>query len=416
MIDKIVITGISAVTPLGNNLDEIAKNLEDGKSGIGYVNRYNLNGFPVRHGGIIDLKDLETIDYPYEENLQFKLFYYCLKQLYEQFKDSYESNRVGCIIGTNPNIATIDDVKFLGDKYMKKKQLEPIDNMKDELYIKKMININPSLLLYYAAKDFNINGPCLCNFGTCSASTQAIGDSYRLLKSKKVDLVVCGGISMNLDPIAIARLCRLKALELTKEDVSENCSPFDKRRAGFTIGEGSILFTLEREEDAIRRKAKIYAEIKGYGAAMDGFSLTDPHEEALGMSLSMMRALEDAKLSIKDIDYLNAHGTGTKKNDKFETMAIKKVFKEYASQLDISSTKSMHGHSLTAGGAMEVLACIMSINNEFIPPTINYKLEDPECDLLYNPNKSKKKQVLNALTNNFGLGGINASLVVSKYI
>jgi len=221
---------------------------------------------------------------------------------------------------------------------------------------------------------------------------------------------------MNLDPIAIARLCRLNALELTKEDPSENCTPFDRRRAGFTIGEGSILFTLEREKDAVRRKARIFAEIKGYGAAMDGFSLTDPHEEALGMSLSMVRALEDADLSIRDIDYLNAHGTGTKKNDKYETLAIKNVFKEYAAQLHISSTKSMHGHLLTAGGAMELLACILSIQNEFIPPTIKYKEEDPECDLSYTPNKSKKKKLLHALTNSFGLGGINASLVVSKYM
>ncbi len=416
MTDKIVITGISAVTPLGNSLEEITKNLINGKSGMGYVTRYDLNGFPVRHGGVIDIQDLETIEYPYKENLQFKLFYYCLKKLNEEFKDSYEADRMGCIIGTNPNIATINDVQFLGDKYMKKKLSEYAEDTQEEAYANKMININPSLLLYYAAKDFNINGPCLCNFGTCSASTQAIGDSYRLLKSGKIDLAVCGGISMNLDPIAIARLCRLNALELTKDDVTENCTPFDKRRAGFTIGEGAILFTLEREKDAINRNAKIFAELKGYGAAMDGFSLTDPHGEALGMSLSMIRALEDAKLSIQDIDYINAHGTGTKKNDKYETMAIKKVFNEYINQVNISSTKSMHGHLLTAGGAMELLACIMGIKNEFIPPTINYILEDPECDLSYTPNESKNKKLLNVLTNSFGLGGINASLVVSKYM
>lgn len=416
MADKIVITGISAVTPLGNNLNEITKKMKDGITGIGYINRYNFTDFPVKHGGTIDLSDLDKIDYPYKENLQFKLFYYCLHNLYNNFKDSYQSERIACMIGTNPNIAALEDVEFLGGKYMKRmRQEDGVDIADADLHMKKIMSINPSLLLYYASKDFHINGPCLCNFGTCSASTQAIGDAYRLLKSKKADLVVCGGISMNLDPIAIARLCRLNALEHSKDDVTKNCSPFDKHRKGFTIGEGSILFTLEREEDAKKRKAEIYAEIKGYGAAMDGFSLTDPREDALGMSLSMERALTDAGLKAQDIDYINAHGTGTRKNDKCETLAIKKVFKEYASQMDISSTKSMHGHLLTAGGAMEVLVSILSIHNGFVPPTINYETEDPECDLSYTPNRAKTKKIVNVLTNSFGLGGINASLVVSKY-
>lgn len=149
---------------------------------------------------------------------------------------------------------------------------------------------------------------------------------------------------------------------------------------------------------------------------MDGFSLTDPHEEGLGMQLAMIRAIEDAKLSIDKIDYVNAHGTGTKKNDKYETMAIKKVFKEYANTLDISSTKSMHGHLLTAGGAMEMLVSIISIQKGFVPPTINYRTKDPECDLSYTPNIVKYKEINNVLSNSFGLGGVNASLVISKYI
>lgn len=418
MKDKIVVTGVSAVTPLGNNLDAISKNLKEGKSGIGYVSRYNLEDFPVKHGGIIDIKDLDRIKYPYDGNLQFKLFYYCLNNLYSSFEGYYESAKSGCIIGTNPNIAALDDVKYLGEMYRKIRRqdyLEDTYKNSDETYTHKMMNMNPSLLLYYAAKDFHLNGPCFCNFGTCSASSQAIGDAYRLLKSGKVDLVVCGGISVNLDPISIARLCRLNALEHTKANASDNCSPFDKHRSGFTIGEGCILFILEREKDALERNAEIYAEVKGYGASMDGFSLSDPHEDALGMKLSMERALEDAKLTMKDIDYINAHGTGTKKNDKYETMAIKKVFKEYADGLDISSTKSMHGHLLTAGGAMEALVSIIGIKNNFIPPTIHYETPDPECDLCYTPNKSKSKQVTNILTNSFGLGGINASLVISKY-
>lgn len=416
MSDKIVVTGISAVTPLGNTIEIIKNNLKDGSSGIGYVNRFNSEDFPVKHGGIIDLRELEKVKYPYDGNLQFKLFYYCLNQLSENFNGIYSADKLACIIGTNPNIAALDDVQYLGDIYLKiKKEGFCSTSLDNDTHCKTIMNINPSLLLYYAAKDFHINGLSSCNFGTCSASSQAIGDAYRLLKSMKTDLVVCGGISLCLDPIAIARLCRLNALELTKDNVMENCSPFDKHRSGFTIGEGCILFTLEREEDAKRRNANIFAEIKGYGASMDGFSLTDPHEEGLGMILSMQRALEDARLNIYEIDYINAHGTSTKKNDKYETLAIKQVFGNYANELDISSTKSMHGHLLTAGGAMETLVSIIAIREGFVPPTINYKTPDPECDLTYTVNKAKNKNITNVLSNSFGLGGINASLVISKY-
>ena len=417
MLDKIVITGISAITPLGNDIDTIVDNLKKGKSGIGYIDRYNLGEFPVRHGGTIDIVDLCKVKYPYEGNLQFKLFYYCLKKLFLKYKNIYSSDRIACCIGTNPNIAAPDDVVYLGEQYWKLKSNELHMNYTNEnLHMNTLMNINPSLLTYYAAKDFNINGICACNFGTCAASSQAIGDSYHLLKNKRADMVICGGISLCLDPIAIARLCRLNALELTKENVKSNCAPFDKHRAGFTIGEGCILFMMERESDAKKRNAKIFAEVKGYGASMDGFSLTDPHEEGLGMQLAMIRAIEDAKLSIDKIDYVNAHGTGTKKNDKYETMAIKKVFKEYANTLDISSTKSMHGHLLTAGGAMEMLVSIISIQKGFVPPTINYRTKDPECDLSYTPNIVKYKEINNVLSNSFGLGGVNASLVISKYI
>ena len=287
MSSKIVVTGMSAVTPLGNTIEKIGNNLKNGRSGIGYINRFDSEGFPVKHGGIIDLRELDEIKYPYEGNLQFKLFYYCLNKLYANFKGCYLPEKTSCIVGTNPNIAALDDVEYLGEKYLKIGKKESyLDSVNDIIHCKALMNMNPSLLLYYAAKDFYVNGVSSCNFGTCAASSQAIGDAYHLLKSMTTDIVICGGISLCLDPIAIARLSRLNALEMTKDNVTENCSPFDKHRAGFTIGEGCILFTLEREEDARKRNAKIFAEIKGYGASMDGFSLTDPHEESLGMRLS----------------------------------------------------------------------------------------------------------------------------------
>lgn len=227
--------------------------------------------------------------------------------------------------------------------------------------------------------------------------------------------MITGGGSSKLDPMSLARLCRLGALEPTKADCRENCSPFDLNRNGFTIGEGSVLFMLEREEDALRRHAPIYAEIQGYGSSLDGYSITDPHESSLGMILSMRRAIEDAGVPLDAIGYINAHGTGTPKNDKHETEAVKAVFGSLSGQLDISSTKSMHGHLMTAAGAMETLVTILSLNNGFIPPTINYRTPDPQCDLNYTPNIAKPADIETALTNSFGMGGQNASLVIAKY-
>lgn len=403
MKEKVVITGITAITPLGNSLDCIYENLIKGISKLDYIKRYDVSGFNVRHGGVIDESILDTIEYPKDGNIQFKLFYYSLKKLLSNYDNYYNSERVGCIIGADPNTGAIEDYNILLNKNI---------NTDIEEYV---LNVNPTSLFYYASKDFNIEGPCFCNLGTCAASTQAIGDSVRLLRNKEVDMMITGGISSKLDPISLARLCRLGALEESKENIKENCSPFDKNRSGFTIGEGAILFTLEREADALKRNATIYAEVKGYGAALDGYSITDPDEEGKGMSLSMERALEDAGLKYTEVDYLNAHGTSTVKNDKCETIAIKNSFGEYSGKLDISSTKSMHGHLMTAAGAMETLVSILAINNNFIPPTINYKESDPECDLNYNANKGKFKEVNNVLTNSFGLGGQNSSLVISRY-
>lgn len=419
MVDKIVITGISAITPMGNKLAEITDNLKKGKSCLNYISRYNVNSFPVRHGGIIDEKILNEIVYPFTmDNLHYKMFYYCTKQLYETYKNRYRPERIGCCIGADPHTCSNDEVKALigqsidADGNVNFNYPESINGKFDRQCI---LNFNPGLLFFHTGRDFNINGPTFCNLGTCSASSQAIGDAMNLLKMKEVDLMIAGGVSAKVDPISLTRLCRLEALEASKENIKENSSPFDKKRSGFTMSEGAILFLLERESDAQKRDASIYAEVKGYGAALDGFSITDPHEDSLGMIQAMENALMNAKLNIQDIDYINAHGTGTIKNDVFETLAIKKLFKEYSEKVSISSTKSMHGHLMSAAGSMEVLVSILAIQNKFIPPTINYKNPDPECDLNYTPNFAKDKEITNVLSNSFGLGGQNASLIISKY-
>ncbi|WP_340023576.1 beta-ketoacyl-[acyl-carrier-protein] synthase family protein [Paenibacillus sp. FSL K6-1096] len=411
MRSKIVVTGISAITPLGNHLESITANLKAGHSGIRPIERYQVGSLPVKHAAMIDDQELNGIQYPVSGNLIFKLFYSCVKDLLDTSSPGrfYAPERISLMVGTDPNTSTPEDLQYL---YAYVNEERPASA---KMELETLLANHPSYMFYHAARDFGIGGPCIANFGTCAASAQAIGDAMLTLRSGDADAVITGGVSSKLDPMSLARLCRLGALEPTKADCRENCSPFDLNRNGFTIGEGSVLFLLEREEDALRRQAPIYAEIQGYGSSLDGYSITDPHESSLGMILSMRRAIEDAGVPLDAIGYINAHGTGTPKNDKHETEAVKAVFGSLSGQLDISSTKSMHGHLMTAAGAMETLVTILSLNNGFIPPTINYRTPDPQCDLNYTPNIAKPADIETALTNSFGMGGQNASLVIAKY-
>lgn len=411
MRSKIVVTGISAITPLGDQLDSITANLRAGHSGIRLIERYQVGSLPVKHAAMIDESVLNGIQYPVPGNLIFKLFYSCVKELLETSSPGsfYAPERISMMVGTDPNTSTAEDLQYL---YAYGDGEQPASGPMD---LGTLFANHPSYMYYHAARDFGIGGPCTANFGTCAASAQAIGDAMLTLRAGDADAVITGGVSSKLDPMSLARLCRLGALEPTKADCRENCSPFDLNRNGFTIGEGSVLFLLEREEDALRRQAPIYAEIQGYGSSLDGYSITDPHESSLGMILSMERAIADAGVPLEAIGYINAHGTGTPKNDKHETEAIKAVFGALSGQLDISSTKSMHGHLMTAAGAMETLVTILGLGHGFIPPTINYRTPDPQCDLNYTPNVAKSSDIRAALTNSFGMGGQNASLVVARY-
>ncbi|MCM3135797.1 beta-ketoacyl-[acyl-carrier-protein] synthase family protein [Paenibacillus polysaccharolyticus] len=403
MKERVVITRVSALTPIGNNLDEIKRNLYNGCSGINYISRFNTDDFAVKHAGEIELQELGTISYPEEMNIQGKMFYYTLTNLLSKLELPYAKDRIGCLIGTDPNIASLSN-------------LEQLFGSNDELKVNDINATNPMSLLYYASKYFNIHGPSFCNLGTCSASTQAIGSAYKMIKNKDIDAAIVGGISSKIDPISVARLSRLDALEETQDNLKDNCRPFDKNRRGFTMSEGCVLFLLESETNARKRKAEILGVVSGYGAALDGYSITDPHIDSKGMVLSMQRALEDSGIEYNQVDYINAHGTGTIKNDLYETKAIKQVFKEKAYKMDISSTKSMHGHLMTAAGAMEVLVCLLAIKHKFVPPTIHLQDADENCDLFYNPKNKKDKNIEHAISNSFGLGGQNASLVISKLV
>ena len=265
------------------------------------------------------------------------------------------------------------------------------------------------------AIQLGLKGPNSCVSTACEASTHAIGEAFRMLQRGDADLMVAVGSEASITPLALAGFCSMKALSTYNQEPKKASRPFDKNRDGFVMAEGAAALILETKESAERRSATIYAELKGYGASCDAYHITAPDPEGEGAARSMLYAIHDAGLRIEDIDYINAHGTSTPLNDKMESLAIKKVFADRAYQLKISSTKSMTGHLLGAAGAMEAAATVLGIYHHTIHPTINLEEKDEDCDLDYVPQKAQKMEIRNAISNSFGFGGHNGSLVFGKF-
>jgi 3-oxoacyl-[acyl-carrier-protein] synthase II len=257
-------------------------------------------------------------------------------------------------------------------------------------------------------------GPNTTVVTACTTGTNAIGDAYEIIKRGDADAMIAGGAEAAICPLSCAGFCSAQAFSLRNDDPEHASRPFDAKRDGFVIGEGAGILVLEDLEHAVARGAKIRAEIIGYGMSGDAYHITAPAPEGRGAAQCMRAALEDAGIKPEDVSYINAHGTSTELNDKFETMAIKTVFGEYAYKVPISSTKSMTGHMLGAAGAVEAIACVKALEEGIIPPTINYEYPDPECDLDYTPNKARKADLNIAISNSFGFGGHNATIVIKK--
>jgi len=249
----------------------------------------------------------------------------------------------------------------------------------------------------------------------CASATNAIGEALRIIQHGEADVVLCGGTEAPITDLAFAGFCAMKAMSTEKENPEQACRPFDKRRSGFVMGEGAGVLVLESLEHATARGARIYAELAGYGSTSDAYHITTPVPGGAGAARAMRLALNDAGVSAEDVDYINAHGTGTGPNDATETAAIKTVFESHATKLAISSTKSMTGHLTGAAGAIEAIICAFAIERGAIPPTINYGEPDPECDLDYVPNLARKQEVNVAMSNSLGFGGHNATIVLKKF-
>lgn len=411
-LKRVVVTGLGIISPLGKSVPETWANLRQGKSGIARLTHFDTTDYTVQIAG--EVKDYDPLQYfdkkeikCYDPFIQFALI-----AAREAVKDAGLGNmegvnreRCGAYIASGiGGISTIEqNIQMLLERGPRK--VSPF------FLPSSLVNLGTGQV----SINFGLKGPNLANVTACAASTHSIGDSYRIIQFGDADIMIVGGAEYPITPLGIAGFSIMRALSTRNDEPERASRPFDKERDGFVTAEGAAILVLEDLEHAVKRGARILAEVVGYGFAGDAYHMTAPDPEGDGASRTMRMALKDAGVAPADIDYINAHGTSTPLNDKLETLAIKKVFAEFAHKVSISSTKSMTGHMLGATGAAEAIFSILAIRDSFIPPTINYENKDEECDLDYTPNIGKSKELRYVLSNSFGFGGTNGSLIFKKF-
>ncbi|MFZ0929632.1 MAG: beta-ketoacyl-ACP synthase II [Syntrophobacteraceae bacterium] len=408
---RVVITGMGLVTPVGIGIEENWSNLISGKSGIGPITRFDSSGFATRIAGevknfhpeeFISKKELRKMD-PF---LQFALVaaHYGMEDAKLKIEPEIAS-RVGVVMGCGlGGLLTIEESH--------KQMLEAGPKKVSPFFIPMIIsNMAPGLIsIYHGAK-----GPNLSLQTACAAGTHAIGQAYHLIRDGSSDAMITGGVESTVTTLAVAGFNAMRALSTRNDDPEHASRPFDKERDGFILSEGSGVLILESLDFARARGARIYAEVIGFGVSGDAYHMAAPAPDGEGAARCMQMALDDAGVKPSDVQYVNAHGTSTDLNDKYETQAIKTVFGDHAYKMAISSTKSMTGHLLGAAGGIEAAYTALTIYNQLMPPTINYEFPDPDCDLDYVPNVARKAQIEMAISNSFGFGGTNGTLVFRRW-
>lgn len=407
---RVVVTGVGAVTPLGNDADTLWHNIVAGKSGIDFITRINKDEFPVHVAA--EVKDFDAKQFmDRKEARKMDLFtQYAVaasKMAVEDANlviDDSNAERVGVWIGCGiGGMDTYEDQlrKFIDKGY---RRVSPF-------FVPMLI---PDMAAGQVSIQLGAKGINSCTVTACASGTNSIGDAFKAVQRGDVDYIITGGTEAPITNMAFAGFSSMKALSFN-DDPKTASRPFDQNRDGFIMGEGAGILVLETLDSAIERGANIYAEVVGYGATGDAFHITAPAEGGEGGARAMKMAIDDANLAPTEVDYINAHGTSTDLNDRYETMAIKTVFGDHAYNLAVSSTKSMTGHLLGAAGGIESVISVKSISDGIIPATINYETPDPDCDLDYVPNESRQEDVDVVVSNSLGFGGHNASLVFKKY-
>lgn len=407
---RVVITGLGVVTPVGNDVNTMWENIIAGNSGIDVTTRVNTDDYPAKVAG--EVKDFEPLNFIDKKDVRrmdpFTQYAVAASKMAVEDAglviNESNANRVGVWIGSG-----IGGMQTWEEQH--RKLIEKGPRRVSPFFVPMMI---PDMAAGQVSIQLGAKGINSCTTTACASGASSIGDAFKAVQRGDVDYIIAGGTEAPITDMAFAGFSSAKALS-TNPDPKTASRPFDKNRDGFVMGEGSGILIMESLETALERGAHIYGEIVGYGATGDAYHITAPADNGEGAARAMQQALNDAGLSPEDIDYINAHGTSTELNDKYETSAIKTVFGEHAYKLAVSSTKSMTGHLLGAAGGVEAVISLKAIKEGIIPPTINYDTPDENCDLDYVPNEARKQEVNAIVSNSLGFGGHNVSLVFKKF-
>jgi 3-oxoacyl-[acyl-carrier-protein] synthase II len=428
---RVVITGMGVITPLGHGVAEMFRAVCEGRSGVGPVGRFNARRFPTTFAAEVKefdlgrwVKDADRFD---DTGVNTRFALAAARQaledagLLEEHHPGVDRTRFGTYFGSGEGVQDFHNLlSLIGQNYRRESRRVDaatfVSGAMTQFHAGRESEQELHTTSAHVANEFALDGPNYNCLTACAASSQAVGEATALIRHGDADLMLSGGSHSMIHPFGLTGFNLLTALSTHNEDPTKASRPFDLHRDGFVLGEGSGMLVLEELEHARRRGATVYAEVSGYGSTADAFRITDSHPDGRGAIACIAGALQDSGLSPADIGYINAHGTSTQVNDRVETVAIKQVFGDAAYRVPVSSSKSMIGHLIAAAGAVEAIICVMALRRGVLPPTINYEVPDPECDLDYVPNQAREQRARHALSNSFGFGGQNVSLVVSRFI
>jgi 3-oxoacyl-[acyl-carrier-protein] synthase II len=422
---RVVVTGLGCVTPVGNDVASMWKSLQEGANGVGKITLFDAANFPTKFAA--EVKNFRLEDH-YKDAKRFELagrnVQFAVAAAAQAMKDSgvldtpLDPTQFGVYLGAGEGqqdfvifMNMISQARTNGEldlELFTKAGLEQLNPQRE-------LEQEPNMPAGHLANLFNAQGPNMNCLTACAASSQAIGEASEIIRRGDADVMLSGGAHSMIHPFGVTGFNLLTALSTRNSDPTHASRPFDRDRDGFVLGEGAGMLILESLERAKARRARIYGEVVGYGSSADAYRITDIHPEGRGATMCMKMAMRDAECNPEDIHYINAHGTSTAVNDRVETMAIKQACGPAAPRTPVSSVKSMMGHLIAAAGSVEAITCLLAIRDDVLPPTVNYETPDPECDLDYIPNAARKAKVKRALSNSFGFGGQNISLVFAEY-
>lgn len=422
---RVVVTGIGCITPVGKSVESMWQSLREGKSGIGNITHFDASKFPTRFAA--EVKEFDLSDYIDDaERFEYsgRNIRFAIGAGVQAMQDSglldggIDPAQLGVYLGAGEGQQDFILFMSLIAEACKDNELDLEAFTRhglEKLHAQTELEQEPNMPAGHLASLFNAQGPNLNCLTACAASSQAIGEASEIIRRGDADAMLSGGAHSMIHPFGVTGFNLLTALSTYNEHPQQASRPFDKNRDGFVLGEGAGMLVLEELEHAKRRGARIYGELVGYGSTADAYRITDIHPEGRGATSCIRMALKDAGLNLDDVDYINAHGTSTAVNDKVETMAVKQALEAAAYRTPVSSVKSMMGHLIAAAGSVEAITCLLAIRDKVLPPTINYETPDPDCDLDYVPNVAREAPVRRALSNSFGFGGQNVSLIFSEF-